>query len=178
MKTAIKCNVCHKENPSKLPDFLLRYCTSWNQRQDTADSPDSANYLEVSIFLSLVALGWLKLVPCGLAASAFPAPLQGNLNYQQTFPPSLTDFQTQSESTSPCLIEPYFMNISQVWMSGYLNSLLWTTTTFRITFLGKARFPQPSPAPSLPRTCLGFAPRCNTIMHNNALSQVLLLSSG
>lgn len=79
MKTTIKCNACYKENPSKLPDFLLWYCTLWDQRQDTAYSPDSASYLGVSTYLSqwtpkcaLIWLTWDDLNWCPIDCLLLP----------------------------------------------------------------------------------------------------------
>lgn len=106
--------------------------------------------VDTKVCIDMVDLGWLKLVPYRLSASAFPAPLQGSLNYQRIFPFSLPDFQTQSQSMSPCSIVPYFINIPMGLDEWVLHSvLLWTTITFRIADLGKARFPTPpEPRPS------------------------------
>lgn len=100
--------------------------------------------VDTKVCIDMVDLGWLKLVPYRLAASAFPTPSKGVWIMNESF---LSHYQISKhmlQSMSPCLILPYFMNIPiglDEWVPH--SVLLWTTITFRIIDLGKARFPTP-----------------------------------
>lgn len=143
-----------------MPNFLLLYCSLQDQWLDTAYSPDSANYLEVSTYSGQWtlkhALIWLtkdklKLVPWRLSASISSNPLWESPNYQGILPSLLSNSQRQLCSSS----QPYKVRaLTSYDLSLHANPhgsvgggslhapLLQTITAARITDLEDPRFPR------------------------------------